>query len=282
MTPAGRSSAGSSLVVSAPMFSLLSAESRGASRMRREAFAFSLIAQALIVGLITYFTCCVIGDAPNVLRKFPPFSELPLVFSGNGGGGGGGLEKLPASQGNLPPASLQQIVPPNVRRPTEMPKLAVPASVEVAPEVQIPQGGQMGDPTSPFTQWLSNGPGGPGGIGTGCCGGVGPSEGPHFGPGGSGPYPAGKMGVTVPQVIFNPEPEFSDEARKAKQQGIVLLVLVVGKDGRPYDIRVGQSLGMGLDEKAVEAVGRWRFRPGTLGGKPVATRIAVQVEFHLY
>jgi len=86
----------------------------------------------------------------------------------------------------------------------------------------------------------------------------------------------------VPQVIYNPEPSFSDQARKAKQQGEVVLLLVVGKDGRPYNIRVGQSLGMGLDEKAVEAVARWRFRPATLNGQPVATQIAVEVDFHLY
>lgn len=135
---------------------------------------------------------------------------------------------------------------------------------------------------SPLSTWLSNGPGGRGGIGTGCCGGVGPSTGPGFGDGPSGIFPAGKAGVTVPQVIFNPEPSFSEEARKAKAQGIVMLLVVVGKDGRPYDIRVGQSLGMGLDEKAIEAVTRWRFRPATLNGQPVATQIAVEVDFHLY
>lgn len=86
----------------------------------------------------------------------------------------------------------------------------------------------------------------------------------------------------MPQVIFNPEPSFSDEARKSKSQGIVMLWVVVGKDGHPYNIRVGQSLGMGLDEKAIEAVNRWRFRPGTLNGQPVATQIAVEVDFHLY
>ncbi|MGA9568420.1 MAG: energy transducer TonB, partial [Candidatus Korobacteraceae bacterium] len=92
----------------------------------------------------------------------------------------------------------------------------------------------------------------------------------------------GKGGVTVPQVIFNPEPSFSEEARKAKQQGVVMLLAVVGIDGHTYDIRVAQSLGMGLDEKAIEAVNRWRFRPATLNGQAVATQIAVQVDFHLY
>jgi periplasmic protein TonB len=61
-----------------------------------------------------------------------------------------------------------------------------------------------------------------------------------------------------------------------------MLLVVVGKDGRAYDIRVGQSLGLGLDEKAIEAVKNWRFRPGTLNGNPVATQIAVQVDFRLY
>ena len=190
---------------------------------------------------------------------------------------------IPASHGNLPKASLDtQLVPPTVILPKEPPKLPVEQSVVVAPEVQLPPGGQIGDPASQFSQMLSNGPGGPGGIGPGCCDGIGPSNGPGVGPGPSEIYPAGKMGVTVPQVIFDPEPSFSDEARKAKAQGIVMLVLVVGKDGRPYDLRIGQSLGMGLDEKAIEAVQRWRFRPATLNGQPVATQIAVQVDFRLY
>jgi periplasmic protein TonB len=87
--------------------------------------------------------------------------------------------------------------------------------------------------------------------------------------------------VTVPEVIFSPEPSFSDEARKAKFQGIVLLMVVVGKDGRVYNIQVRQSHGMGLDEKAIEAVRNWRFGPGTFEGQPVATQIAVQVDFQL-
>ena len=151
----------------------------------------------------------------------------------------------------------------------------------LAPDVKLPQGAQIGDPFSKFSI-LSNGPGGPTGIGPGCCGGIGSSSGPGVGPGPPGILSPGRGGVTVPQVIFNPEPSFSDEARKSKAQGIVLLLLVVGKDGHPYDIRVGQSLGMGLDEKAIEAVNRWRFRPATLNGQPVATQIAVEVDFHLY
>jgi TonB family protein len=250
-------------------------------RARRETFVFSMIGQALIVGLLIYFTSCVIHDD---LRQIPKaIKDLPLVFSGRGGGGGGGLDKLPASRGNLPKASLSdQLAPSSVILPKEMPKLPVEQTVVMAPDVPLPQGGQPGDPMAQISKVLSNGPGGPGGIGAGCCGGVGPSKGPGAGAGPPGIYSAGLGGVTVPRVIYNPEPGFSDEARKAKAQGMVVLLLVVGTDGRPYDIRVQQSLGMGLDEKAIEAVRTWRFRPGTLNGQPVATQIGVEVDFHLY
>jgi protein TonB len=266
------------------LFSILSGENNGGYRARRETFLLSLLGQAAFLGLLIYFTSCVIRSAPEIASRLPKFNELPLVFSGhNGGGGGGNHDPLPAWHGNLPRASLDpQLAPPTVILPKEPPKLAVEETVVAAPDMRMPQGGQIGDPMSQFSRVLSNGPGGPGGIGPGCCDGVGPSSGPGFGPGPSGIYPAGKMGVTVPQVIFNPEPSFSDEARKAKAQGIVTLLLVVGKDGRPYDVHVGQALGMGLDEQAIEAVNRWRFRPATLNGQPVATQIAVQVDFRLY
>ena len=265
------------------LFSILSTDRDSTYRIRRENFAFSLLGQAAILGLILYFTSCVIQNPPGVVPRFPELRELPLIFSGHNGGGGGGLDPLPASHGNLPRASLDpQIVPPTVIVPKEIPKLAVHETVVVAPDIKLPQGGQIGDPTSQVSKWLSNGPGGPGGIGIGCCDGIGDSTGPQVGSGPPGIYPAGRGGVSVPEVIYNPEATFSEEARKSKTQGIVLLAIVVGKDGKPYDIRVRQSLGMGLDEKAIEAVNRWRFRPAMLNGQPVATQIAVEVNFRLY
>jgi protein TonB len=249
---------------------------------RMEAFVGSLLGQAAVLAIVIYLTTIAIGTPPGLARRFSVAADLPIIFPGSNGGGGGSFDPLPASHGNSPRASLDpQIVPPTVRVPKEMPKLPMDETVVVAPDVKFPPEGAVGDPRSLLSK-LSDGPGGPGGIGNGCCDGIGESIGPHVGSGPPGIYPAGKMGVTAPEVIFNPEPSFSEEARKAKVQGIVLLILVVGKDGHPYDIRVGQSLGMGLDEKAIEAVNRWRFRPATLKGQPVATRIAVQVEFHLY
>ncbi len=264
------------------IFSMFSDEGNGLYRTRRETFVFSVVGQALILGLIIYLTRVVLVGTTPLITKLPPLDRLPVVFSGDDGGGGGKHDPLPASQGDPPRASLDdQIVPPTVIVPKEMPRLPVEETVVVTPAIKFPQGGPIGDPLSRF-KGLSDGPGGPGGIGTGCCGGIGPSTGQGVGPGPQGIFPAGQQGVTVPQVIFNPEPGFSDEARKVKQQGIVLLLVVVGKDGHTYNILVRQSLGMGLDEKAIEAVSHWRFRPATLNGEPVGTQIAVQVDFHLY
>ena len=266
------------------LFSVLSGQDNRLNRTRGEAFLFSLLGQALIIGLFTYFTCCAIGNPPpGSGARSARLDPWTLVFSGRGGGGGGSFDKVAASHGNLPrPLLADQLAPPTLIVPKEMPRLPVDAAVMVDPDVKLPQGGQIGDPMSQFTQMLSSGPGGPTGFGNGCCGGVGPSKSPGVGPGPGGVLIAGKLGVTVPQVIFNPEPGFSDQARQAKQQGVVVLLLVVGKDGHPYNIHVGQSLGMGLDEKAIEAVGRWLFQPATLNGQPVATQIAVEVDFHLY
>ena len=264
------------------LFSTVGAAENGLFRKNPEALVLSLLGQSAILGLIIYLTTCAIERTPEVVRHPPGAETLRLIFSGHNGGGGGNYDPLPASHGNLPKASLaDQIVSPTVRVPTEMPRLPMPETVMVAPEVKLMEGGQIGDPLSKFSV-PSDGPGGPGGMGSGCCDGVGPSKGPGFGIGPEGIYPAGAHGVTVPQVIYSPEPSFSDEARKSKTQGKVTLLLVVGKDGRPSSIRVRESLGMGLDERAIEAVTRWRFRAATLNGQPVATQIAVEVDFHLY
>jgi hypothetical protein len=199
------------------IFSTLAGQNNGFYFARRETFVFSLLGQAAILAVIVYFTSCVIRGTPEIARQFTKFNELPLIFSGHNGGGGGNHDPVPASRGHLPKASLDaRLTNPTVIVPKEMPKLPVEQTVRVAPGIQLPQGAQIGDPTSQFSKILSNGAGGPGGMGVGCCGGVGPSNGPGFGPGPSGIYPAGRIGVTVPQVIFNPEPSFSDEARKAK------------------------------------------------------------------
>ena len=261
------------------LFSILAGDGGNRSHSR-ETFAASLFGQAVILALLIYFTSCVIRGPHDHFRIKDLQNDI--VFYGTSGGGGS-RDPLPASRGNIPRAMPSlPIVPATVMVPTQMPKLPVEESV-MAPDVTMAATGQIGDPDSSFSQWLSSGKGGPGGVGDkGCCDGVGNWKGPRGGYGPDGLYQPGRGGVGIPVAIYSPEPSFSDEARKQKVQGIVMLMLVVGKDGRPYDIHVRQSLGMGLDEQAIETVKTWRFRPATLDGRPVDTEIAVEVNFRLY
>jgi protein TonB len=204
-----------------------------------------------------------------------------------GGGGGGDRDVLQASKGKLPKLSMQQITPPVVVIRNPAPKLAVDPTIIVPPQVQLASNNMpnLGDPMA-GAMLPSNGTGSGGGIGSGGGGGVGSGKGPGFGPGEGGGTGGGLFhvggGVSPPRQIYAPEPEFSEEARKAKYQGVCTLGLIVGADGRPSNIRVLSSLGMGLDEKAIEAVKNWKFEPAMKDGHPVRVEIAVEVDFHLY
>jgi TonB family protein len=87
--------------------------------------------------------------------------------------------------------------------------------------------------------------------------------------------------VSAPSLIYKVEPEYSEEARKAKYQGVVVLYVEVDPGGRAGNLRVLNSLGLGLDEKAIDAVRKWRFRPGYKDGKPVTVVAIVEVNFRL-
>jgi hypothetical protein len=256
------------------LFLSFSSPGYGLYRARREAFVFSLLGQVLAVGLILFLARIIPSDPGLVVHQMSKDIKSLLVYTGPGGGGGGNFDSLPASHGVPPRASLNdQLTAPTVFVPKEVPRLPVEQTVMVAPDVTLPLGTQIGDPTAPLAKWLSNGRGGPGGIGDGCCDGVGHSHSPGVGPGPGGIHQAGIRGVTVPRVIYNPEPNFSDEARKSKTQGSVVLMLVVGADGRTYDISVQRSLGMGLDEKAIEACAPGASIPPRSMGSPWLPRL---------
>ena len=89
-------------------------------------------------------------------------------------------------------------------------------------------------------------------------------------------------GMSPPRADVNPEPEYSEEARKAKYQGTIVLSLVVDASGAPRDLQIVTPLGLGLDEQAVKAVNSWRFRAGAKDGEPVSVAINVEVSFRLY
>ncbi len=88
-------------------------------------------------------------------------------------------------------------------------------------------------------------------------------------------------GVTAPKAIYAPDPSYSDQARSDHFQGTCALSLIVGPDGRPYDIKLERTLGEGLDQKAIQAVSQWKFEPARKDGKPVPVAIHVQIEFRL-
>jgi periplasmic protein TonB len=219
--------------------------------------------------------------APDIAPYKPTVKKDAM----HGGGGGGDKSPTPVSKGKLPKLANRQFVPPMVK-PPDNPKLVMDPTLIMPPDTNIPKvdSPNLGDPLSK-SGLASNGFGSGGGMGSGRGGGVGPGSGPGFGPGsgggmGGGAYKIGG-GVSPPSILFKVEPEYSEEARKAKFQGTVLLFVVVDEKGNPRDIKILRPLGLGLDQKAVEAVEKWKFSPGKKDGKPVAVQAQIEVNFRL-
>jgi TonB family protein len=263
----------------------------GIYEVRKGSFVVSFIVNSAILALLIWLGSWTVSHAPQIKQivgasvDISPY-VMPAGKDPSGGGGGGGSHDVnPASKGALPKFAKTQIAPPMVL-PQENPKLPVTPTVVVPPEMRLPQSGQMGDPLSKVLGPASNGTGLGGGIGSGSGGGVGSGRGPGVGPGwgggiGGGAYRVGN-GVSAPKVIYRVDPEFSEEARKNKWQGVVVLRVVIGTDGKTHEISVVRSLGMGLDEKAVEAARLWRFDPGMKDGRPVPVEVNMEINFHLY
>ena len=268
-------------------------EGYGVYRTRPVAFIASYTANVLITVLLVWSGHWFVEHRQEIKQQVvglitdvSPYVLPASATQAGGGGGGGDSDKLAASKGSPPKFARQQITPPVVVVRNENPKLIADPTVVGPPQIQLPQLGAAGDPLSGVLGPPSSGTGTGGGIGSGGGGGVGSGRGPGVGPGagggiGGGLYRVGG-GVSAPRPIYSPDPEYSDEARKAKYQGTVVLWLIVGPDGRPRDIRLARSLGMGLDEKALEAVRTWRFDPARKDGQPVSVQINVEVTFRLY
>lgn len=218
------------------------------------------------------------------LDDFPLFS--PRADSARSGNGAGDNDPIEAKKGHLPKLDLRSMAP--VQIPVlENPKLPIENSIAVPPDLKLPENPAMpmiGVHDSPNVTLVSGGPGGPVGIGSGRNGTYGPGDGPGgWGPSsGPGIYTAGLNGVSQPVPIYTPEAEFSDEARRQKFQGVCMISVIVDAQGNPQSPRVVRWLGMGLDEKALQAVLRYRFKPAKKDGKPVAVRMTVEVNFRLY
>ncbi|MGA3098098.1 MAG: energy transducer TonB [Bryobacteraceae bacterium] len=260
---------------------------------QKKSFMMSTGFQVAVVTVV--FALGVSRQGQDMIKKvvpiFAPSMDLtpaspPKKQIMQGGGGGGDRSALPASFGKLPKAALKQFTPPVAVYNNDNPKLAMEPSILAPPDTVLPQvnSDHYGDPFS-HSGILSNGTGSNGGIGSGKGGGVGSGYGAGVGPGEGGGFGGGAFrvggGVTAPTLLQKVEPEYSEEARKAKHSGTVVLYIEVTVDGRADNIRVQRSLGLGLDEKAIEAVKKWRFSPGKKDGKPVRVAATIEVNFRL-
>ncbi|HKN25251.1 MAG TPA: energy transducer TonB [Candidatus Acidoferrum sp.] len=195
-------------------------------------------------------------------------------------GSGGGRDTRPPRFGNLAPGSSIPLVPPRLTH-NDHPVLPTPPAVfDADAPANVPVVTNLGFP------WMNSNTNS---AGRGNGHGFGDSNGDTMGNGsGSGAGEGDEHGpyanVASPvSCIYCPEPGYTEEARKAKLQGKLLLEVLVGPDGRPTQIRILQGLGLGLDEKAIETLRTWRFSPGRDAAKrPVPGWVTVETRFQLY
>jgi protein TonB len=216
--------------------------------------------------------------------------KAPVAREQNGGGGGGGNHSIiDPTKGHLPKIEKDPITPPIVKT-FDKPIIAAPAAINVQKNITLPDNPNLpniGVTKSANVTIASEGQGSSAGMGSGSGGGLGSGQGNGYGPGygggaGGGVYHVGG-GISAPVPLNSVEAEFSDEARRAKYQGVCLIQMIVDAHGMPQDPRVVRPLGMGLDQKALEAVRKYRFKPALKDGKtPVPVMITVEVNFRLY
>lgn len=234
-----------------------------------------------------------------------PADLMRLVFVAapgpGGGGGGGGLR-----QHAPPPKALREghsgISSPIPERREPKPLRPVPAPPEpiptpplkaeplpavIAPLVTAPADARsrVGVLQQTTVENDSHGPGAGGGAGTGLGAGLGPGDGSGIGPGsgggtGGGLYRPGS-GIEPPRVLREVKADYTEDARQRGLSGIVVLEIVVRRDGSVGDVKVLQGLAGGLNERAVQAVRQWRFTPARRQGTAVDVIVEVAVEFKL-
>jgi TonB family protein len=221
---------------------------------------------------------------PLDFKPYIPHIVLPVSKPMSGGGGGGAHEEVVASKGHQPLVSKLLILHPQIIR-IDHAKLEIePTEIARIPETnKLPNFGMA---QSPQILLASQGNGGGSGLGKGLGGGMGVGHGSGAGQGSGGAYGGSLMsvggGVSAPVILHSVEPEFTDDARRANYQGSVSIKIIVDSQGDPQDVRLVSHLGMGLDEKAIEAVRQYRFKPAMYQGQPVSVQIVIDVDFHLH
>ena len=222
---------------------------------------------------------------PITFRPYIP-PTVPTPKAMGGGGGGGEHRIIEPSKGHLPPVAKLQTMAPQLIK-IDHPKLAQPEAIQMQ-NIKLPDNNMpnVGVPQSPQIAMASQGSGSNSGFGQGLGGGIGSGHGGGLGSGIGGGYGGGIMsvggGVSAPQLINRVEPEFTDAARSARYQGVVEIQLIVDSNGNPENIAIVRHLGMGLDQKAIDAVRQYKFHPAMFQGHPVPVRLVVDVDFHLY
>ena len=245
--------------------------------------AISAVIHAVLIGLIAWLLYKGVKmAAPQVTHVVTPI-DLPVTppkappKAQSMGGGGGQKGPTPVTKGTPPKFAEHQIVPPKAP-PIQEPKIQIQPTIEVQKDVKMASSiPQIGVPNSPIVG-MSMGNGSGTGLGSGHGTGLGPGSGGNTG---GGPRRIGG-GVSAPVLIHSVDAEFSEEARKAKFAGNVLVNLWVDQNGNPTHVRVLRSVGMGLDEKAMEAVRQYRFKPAMENGKPVIVEMNVEVNFQIF
>ena len=226
-------------------------------------------------------------SAPQVVQV-PRIVFLQMPGPGGGGGGGGNRSVDPPSRAEN--VGRDRITLP-VSKPVHAardPEDAVPSQSVALAAIPLASGVtyRIGAPSAAPSLGFSQGPGTGGGVGEGSGTGIGAGTGPGIGPGsgggsGGGVYRVGN-GVTAPTLRSQVRPLYTSEAIQRKIQGTVVLEMIVGTDGVPYDVRVVQSLDAGgLDGEAIRAAKEWRFNPGRLGDTPVDVLVVLAIDFHL-
>jgi TonB family protein len=228
----------------------------------------------------------------------PGMYDLPVDGGGKEGTGGSGHQaQTPASWGVLPNTSKVPLLVPDPQEPqpllpsqdmTVVPSIELP--VEIARDYNLP----VGDPSAPISNVRSPGTGRGNGIGDGEGPGLGRSRGPGFGnsgepgvgmggPGHNGIYKMGTEGLKYPEILYDPKPQYTEDARRSLTEGLVVIQAVVRKNGSVDSFHVIQSLSHGLDESAIQTIStKWRFKPAQLNGAPVDALVNIEVRFRMF
>jgi len=270
-----------------PTFQFSADLDRMAAQRNPTATALAIVINGLIVLTILWVGARKIGAVvvPEPVKVValvdplppPPLPKAPpkaIVMSG----GGGQPTPRPVARGNPPKLEAKPVMLVTTAPPRIAPRLAIEPTLNVQPELKMAK-------AEVPTLGMSNAPVVVASMGNGAGAGLGAGTGNGLGSGTGGNYGGGVFkiggGVSQPEVISAPEPAFTEEARQAKASGKVVVYLQVNPEGHPMHVKVIRGLGMGLDEKAIEAVRQYKFKPAMKDGHPVTVEMNVEVNFQI-